>query len=129
MYPCIDDYNHGKRRKITIVFDDMITEKLPPRVTELFVRGRKLTVVFITQSYFRVPNDIQLNATHYFIMKIPNKRDLQQIAYNHSGDIDFRDFKELYKKCTEGPHDFMVIDMILPHEDPWRFRKNLIEKI
>ena len=63
----------------------MITEKLNPIVTESFIRGRKLNipVVFITQSYFAVPNNMRLNSAHYFVMKIPNKRELQQIAFNH----------------------------------------------
>ena len=60
-------------------------------VTELFIRGRKLKVslVLITQYYFTVPKDIRLNCTHDFIMKIPNKQDLQQIASHNSSDIDF----------------------------------------
>ena len=63
-------------------------------VTELFIRGRKLNIclVFITQSYFKVPKDVRLNSTHFFIMKIQNKRELQQIALNHSSNIDFKDF-------------------------------------
>ena len=86
----IDDYNPKKKRKILIVFNDMITDminnkKLNPVVTELFIRGRKLniSIVFNTQSYFKVPKDVRLNSTHFFIMKIPNKRELQQIASNH----------------------------------------------
>ena len=69
-------------------------KKLNPVVTEWFVRGRKLniSIVFITQSYFKVPKDARLNSTHFFIMKIPNKRELQQVALNHSPDIDFKDF-------------------------------------
>ena len=88
-----------------IIFDDMIADminnnKLNPIVTELFIRGRKLniSIVFITQSYFKVPKDVRLNSTHFFIMKIPNKRELQQIALNHSPDIDFKDFMNIYKK-------------------------------
>ena len=74
-------------------------KKLNPVVTELFIRGRKLNIslVFITQSYFAEPKNIRLNFTHYFIMKIPNKRELQQIAYNHSSDIDFKDYESLQK--------------------------------
>ena len=97
VYKNIEDYNPGKRRKILIVFDDMIADminnkKLNPVVTELFIKGRKLniSIVFIAQSYFKVPKDVRLNSTHFFIMKIPNKRELQQIALNHSSDIDFR---------------------------------------
>ena len=76
-------------------------KKLNPIVTELFIRGRKLgiSIVFITQSYFKVSKDIRLNFTHFFIMKIPNKRELQQIASNHSSDIDFKDFIKTYRKC------------------------------
>ena len=74
-------------------------KKLNPVVIELFIRGRKLNIslVFITQSYFAEPKNIRLNFTHYFIMKIPNKRELQQIAYNHSSDIDFKDYESLQK--------------------------------
>ena len=90
VYKNIEDYNPGKKRKVLIIFDDMIADminnkKLNPIVTELFIRGRKLniSIVFITQSYFKVPKDVRLNSTHFFIMKIPNKRELQQIALNH----------------------------------------------
>ena len=79
---------------------DMINnKKLKPVVTELFIIGRKLniSIVFITQSYFKVPKDVKLNSTHFFIMKIPNTRELQQTALNHSSDIDFKDFIKIYK--------------------------------
>ena len=102
VYKNIEDYNLGRERKILIVFDDMIADminnkKLNPIVTELFVRGRKLniSIVFITQSYFKVPKGVRLNSTHFFIMKILNKRELQQIALNHSSDIDFKDFMKM----------------------------------
>ena len=84
VYKNIDEYNVDKERKILIVFDDMIADminnkKLNSIITELFIRGRKLNIslVFITQSYFKVPKDVRLNSTHFFIMKIPNKRELQ----------------------------------------------------
>ena len=69
-------------------------KKLSPIVTELFFRGRKLNIllVFISQSYFKMSKIIRLNATNYFIMKIPDKRELQQIASNHSSNLDFKDF-------------------------------------
>ena len=96
VYENIEDYNPIKKRKILIVFDDMIADminnnKLNLIVTELFIRGRKLNIsfAFITQSYFKVRKDVRLNSTHFFIMKIANKRELQQIALNHSSDIDF----------------------------------------
>ena len=129
----IEDYNPIKKRKILIVFDDMIADminnnKLNSIVTELFIRGRKLniSIVFIAQSYFKVPKDVRLDSTHFFIMKIPNKRELQQIALNHSSDIDFKDFMSIYKKCTTEPYSFLVNDTTLPSDDPLRFRKNLL---
>ena len=129
----IEDYNPIKNRKILIVFDDMIADminnkKLNPVVTELFIRGRKLSIsiAFITQSYFKVPKDVKLNSTDFFIMKIPNKRELQQIALNHSSDIDVKDFMNIYKKCTAEPYSFLVNDTTLPSDDLLRFRKNLL---
>ena len=117
VYKNIEYYNLGRERKILIVFDDMIAgminnKKLNPIVTELFIRGRKLniSIVFITQSYFKVPKDIRLNSTHFFIMKILNKGGLQQIALNHSSDIDFKDFMKIYKECTKEPYSFLVND-------------------
>ena len=106
VYKNIEQYNIGKKRKILIAFDDMIAdvinnEKLNPVVTGLLIRGRKLniSIVFITQSYFKVSKDVRLNSTHFFIMKISNKTELQQIALNHSSDIDFKDFMKICKKC------------------------------
>ena len=62
-----------------MIADMHSNKKLNPIVTELFTRGRNLNIplVFITQSYFAVPKNIRLNSTHYFVMKIPNKRELQ----------------------------------------------------
>ena len=87
VYKDIDEYNVDKECKILIIFDDMIADminskKLNSVVTELFIRGRKLNIslVCITQSYFIVPKDVRLNTTHFFIAKVPNKRELQQIV-------------------------------------------------
>ena len=129
----IEDYNPIKKHKVLIIFDDMIAEmisnnELNPIVTELFIRGRKLniSIVFIMQSYFKVLKDVQLNSSHFFIMKIPNKRELQQIALNHSSDIDFKDFMNIYKKSTKEPYSFLVNDTTLPSDNPLTFRKNLL---
>ena len=106
-------------------------KKVNPIVTEFFIRGRKLntSLAFVTQSYFAVPKNIRLNSTLYFVMKIPNKRELQQISFNHSSDIDFQDFMNLYKKCTAKPYSFLVIDTTLTSDNPLRIRKNLVERI
>ena len=115
-----------------IVFDDMIADminikKLNSIVTELFIRCRKLntSLVFISQSYFKVPKDVRNNSTHFFIMKIPNKRELMQIAINHWSDIDTKDFIEIYRKYTDKTYSFLVIDTTLPSNNLLRFRKNL----
>ena len=111
----IDEYNTDKECKILTVFDDMIADiinnkKVNSIVTELFIRGGKINIslVCITQSYFKVPKDIRLNSTHFFIIKIPNKKELQQIALNHSSDINSKDFIRIYKKCTSEPYSFLV---------------------
>ena len=83
-----------------MIADTLSNKKRNPIVTELFIRGTKLKIsfVFIIQFYFAGTKNIRLNSTHYFIMKIPNKRKLQQIAYNHASDIDFKDIMNLYEK-------------------------------
>ena len=119
VYKNIGDYNPIKKRKVLIIFDDMIADminnnKLNPIVTELFIRGRKhnISIVFITQSYFKVPKDVRLNSTHF--------------ALNHSSDINFKDFMNIYKKSTKEPYSFLVNDTTLPSDNPLRFRKNLL---
>ena len=132
VYKNIDSYNPDKENKILVVFDDMLADminnkKLNAIVTELFIRCRKLNIslVFISQSYFNVPKDVRNNSTHFFIMKNPNKRELQQIAINHSSDITNKDFIEIYRKCTDKPYSFLVIDTTIPSNNLLRFRKNL----
>ena len=106
------------------MFADMIHNKLNSIVTELFIRGRKLNIslVFITQSYFKVPKDVRLNTSHFFIAKIPYKRELQQIAINHSSDINTKDFGNIYRKCAAKPYSFLVLDTMLASNNPLRFR-------
>ena len=97
----------------------------------MFVRCRKtnISLVFITQSYFFVPKDVRLNSTHYFIMKINNKRELQNITINHSSDTDYKDFIKIYRECTKEPYNFLTIDTALPSTNTLRFRKNLFDTL
>ena len=132
VYKNIDNYNLNKENKILIVFDDVIADminnkKLNSIVTELFTRCRKLNIslVFIGKSYFKVPKNVRNNSTHFFIMKIPNKRELMQIAINHSSDINTKDFIEIYRKCTDKPYLFLVFDTTLPSNNSLRFGKIL----
>ena len=110
-----------------MIADIIKNKELNSIVTELFIRGRKLnlSLVFITQSYFKVPKDARNNSTHFFIMKILSKRELHQIAINHSSDINTREFIEIYRKCTDKPCLFLVNDTTLPSNNWLRFRKNL----
>ena len=124
-----------EKHKILIVFGDMIADiinnkKLNSIVTELFIKGRKLRIslVFITQSYFKAPKDVRLNTSHFFIMKILNKRELQQIALNHTSDIITKDFINIYSKNTAKPYSFFVKDTTLLSDNLLRFRKNLFNK-
>ena len=87
-----------------------------------------MSLVFIAQSYFTETKNIRQNYTHYFIMKIANKRELQQTIVNHLSDIDFKDFMNIYKKCTWNPYSFLVNDATLPSDNALRFRHNLVEK-
>ena len=99
VYKNINDYNPIRKRIKLNVFDDMIADimtnkKFRTIIKELFIRCRKVNIslVSITQSYFSVPKDVRLNLTHYLIMKINNKKELQNIAINHSANIDYQDF-------------------------------------
>ena len=130
VYQNINDYSDDNENKILIVFDDMIAGMIKNKksnsvVTELFIKGRKLNIsfVFIAQSYFKVPNDVRLNTTNFFITNIPHKRELQQIALNHSSAIDFKDFVRIYKKYTDNSYLFLVNDTTLASSNPLRFRK------
>ena len=129
----IEEYNTNKERKILIVLMIwlliwLIIKKINSIVTESFIGDRKLNIslVFITKSYFKVPKDIRLNTTYFFITKTPNKKELQQIALNHSSDISTKDFINIYKKCTAEQYFFLVDDSTLPSENSLRFRKNLL---
>ena len=114
VYKNIDDYNPDKANKILIVFDDMIAD---------MIHNKKLNSI-VTESY-KVPKDVRLNTSHFFIAKITNKRELQQIAINHSSDISTKDFANIYRKCTNEPYSFLVNDTTLTSNDPLRFGKNL----
>ena len=113
----INNYNKNRDKKVLIIFDNMIadimrSEKFKAIVKELFIRCRKLniSIVFITQSYFRTPKDAKLNSTHYILMKIGNKKELKSIAEENSGHLDFKDFLKIYNYCTKEPYSFMMVD-------------------
>ena len=113
----INDDNKNKYKKVLIVFDDMIADieynkNFKLIIKELFYRARKINVsiVFITQSYFRTLMDARLNSTHYILLKIGNKKELKRIAEEKSGHLDYKDFLKMYNYCTKDPYSFMTID-------------------
>ena len=107
--------------------DIKTNKKFQAIIKELFIRCRKLNISLccLSQSYFSLPNDVRLNSIHYLIMKIHNRRELQQIAINHSADIDNKDFLKIYRNCTKGSYSFFTINTTLAANNPMRFRKNV----
>ena len=130
----INNYNKNRDKKVLIVFDDMIADieyntKFKRIIKELFYRARKINVsiVFITQSYFRAMKDARLNSTHYILMKIGNKKELRRIAEEKPGHLDYKDFLKIYNYCTREPCSFMMIDARPTATIP--FKKNFDEPI
>ena len=134
VYQNINDYNPSRKKiLIVLVFDDMIADirankKFQAIIKERFIRCGKVNIslVFITRSYFPVPEDVRLNSTHYLVMKTNNRKELQNITINHSGDIGYNNFGRIYRECTRKLHSFLTIPTTLPASDPLRFRKNLL---
>ena len=113
----INNYKKNRDKKVLIIFDDMIADiecnkNFKRIIKELFYRARKknVSIVFITQSYFRALKDDRLNSTHYILMKIGNKKELKSIAEEKSGNLDYKDFLKMYNYCTKEPYSFMIID-------------------
>ena len=118
------------------MFDDMIADimtnkKFQAIIKKLFNSSRKLNIAlaFITESYFLVPKDVRLNSTYYLIMKINSKRELQNIAINHSADIDYNDSIKIYRECTRKTFNIFANDTTLPASNSRRFRKNLSDSL
>ena len=117
--PNIEDYNKNRRRKVLIIFDDMISHVMSDKkaqqiLKDLFIRCRKLNIslCFLTQSYFSVPKDVRSNCTYYILFKIYNKRKLQNIAIAHSANINYKDFIKIYRDFTKEPYNFLTIDTV-----------------
>ena len=113
----INNYDKNRDKKVLIVFDDMIADieyskNFKRIIKELFYRARKIniSIVFITQSYFKALKDAILNSTHYILMKIGNKKELKIITEEKSGHLEYIDFLKVYNYCTEEPYSFMLID-------------------
>ena len=133
----LDDINNNNKntdKKVLTAFDDMIADieynkNFKGIIKELFYRARKVNVsiVFITQSYFRALKDARLNCTHYVLMKIDNKEELKRIAEEKSGHLDYKDFLEIYNCCTREPYSFTTIDVRPTATIP--FKKNFDEPI
>ena len=132
IYETLEDYNPTKKRRVLIVFDDIVdlesNQKLSPIVFELFLMRRKLSIslVFISRSYFKVRKTIRLNATHDFNVNILNKSELQQVPPNHLCNIDLKELMKLDKYYTKALYSFLENNTILSSDHPLRFRMNLL---
>ena len=128
IYDDINDYNKKRKMKVLIVFDDIISHVMSNKksqqvLKELFIRCRKLKIsLILTQSYISAPKDVRLDCIHYIIFKLNNKRELQNMAINHSGDIDYKDFVKIYRDCTKQPYNLLTIDTAQPVDK--RFKMN-----
>ena len=129
MNDIFEDYNKKRKRKVLIVLDDMISSVMSDKkaqqvLKELFIRWRKLNIslCFLTQSYFSVPRNVRLNCTHYIIFKLNSRRELQNVAINHSDDIDYKDFVKIHRDFTKEPYNFLTNDTTQPVDK--RFKKN-----
>ena len=127
----MNDYNPKRKKNEWIIFDNMISHVIKDKkaqhvLQDLFTRPRKLNIslVFISQSYFSVTNTMRLNCTHHLIFKVYNRKELQEIAIDHSADIDYKNFLKIYRNCTKEPYSFLTINTTLSSSDPLKFRKN-----
>ena len=132
----INDYDPKRKKNVWIIFDDMISlvikdKKAQHVLQDLFTRSRKLNIslVFISPSYFSVPKLVRFNCTHYLIIKIYNRKELQQIAIDNSADIDYKDFLKIYRHCTNEPYLFLTINATLSTDNPMRCRKNFSDPL
>ena len=109
----IEDYNKKRKRKVLLIFYDMISHVMSDKKAQQILKDlfiRYISLCFLTQSYFSVPEDVRLNCTYSILFKLHNKRELQNIAINHSADIDYKDFIKIYRDCTKELYTFLTID-------------------
>ena len=129
----INYYNKNRDKKVLIIFDMTAdieyNTDFKKIIKKVFFMGRKINVsiVFITQSYFRALKDARLNSTHYILVKISNKKELRKIAEEKSGHLGYKDFLKIYNYCTREPYSFMMIDARPTATIP--FKKNFDEPI
>ena len=110
-----------------MIADIMTNKNFQAIIKELFIRCRKVNVslVFITQSYIFVPKDVRLNSNYHLIMKVDNKKGLQNITIINSADIDYKDFMQIHRECTKEPYSFLTIDRTLPSREPFKTQKKM----
>ena len=132
IHESIEEYNPNEKRKMLIIFYDLIAnilknKKPNPTVTELFIRGRKLSnsLVYITQTYFAVPKNIRENSGHYFIIKIQVNKNFNKLRLIIHQLLTFKTLRIYVKNHIF----FLVTDAVLASDNLLRFRKNLLERI
>jgi hypothetical protein len=108
-----------------LIFDDMVLERKQDAIEEAFIRARKknTSCIYISQSYFKIPKTIRLNSTYFILNKIATRKEITQIASDHATTIEYDEFMKIYRKATEEPHTFLLIDKVST-ELPLQYRKN-----
>ena len=111
-----------------VIFDDLCLEKSQERIEQMFIRGRKIaggiSIMYLTQSYFKVPKTIRINCTYIILKKLASTRDLNLILSDYNLGVSKDTLLELYKYCTREPTNFMLLDLDAVPEK--RFRHNLL---
>ena len=124
----IADVMNNKKDMIADVMNNKKYQAIPK---DLFIRSRKInvSVIFISQSYFRISRDVRLNSSHFILMKLNDPREINNIANNHSLTLSNKQFINLYKKSTINKYSCFVIDLVMDSSDPLCFRKNLFVSV
>jgi len=114
-----------------VIFDDLCLERDQSKIEQMFIRGRKIaggiSIMYLTQSYFKVPKTIRINCTYIILKKLSSTRDLNLILSDYNLGVSKETLLEIYKYCTRVKEDFLLLDLDAVPED--RFRHNLLEII
>ena len=125
VYKNIDDSNPSRMRKILIVLDDVTADVMTNKKFQTIIiywTKSNISPVFITQSHFKAPKDVRLNSRHDLIMKIHSRKDLQNIVFGNSADIEYKNILKIYKNCTNEPYSFLTLDTTLPADNSMKLR-------
>jgi hypothetical protein len=124
--PPIDEFN-GKEQ-VCIIFDDLMTLKNQSQIVEYFIRGRKkhISMMYLTQSYYKCPKTIRLNSNYIILKKLSSKRDLKNVLDDNALGVDLKELEKIYSNSTKNKLDFLLIDVDNEPENKFRCNFSLI---